>query len=70
MREHPIRRFCRAHEWSQADVALEAGLSEGYVSQLVNGRERCGASAALRIAAATGIPVEELLAWNREHPAA
>jgi plasmid maintenance system antidote protein VapI len=65
---HPIQRFLEQEKRTQRAFAREAGLSEGFVSQLVRGHERCGRDAALRIVAASdgAIDLAELLTWEPE----
>lgn len=70
---HPIKRYCKANQMSQREFARAVGLSEGFVSQLVNGHEKCGREAALQIEERTGgrIRLRELLTWrSRETTAA
>jgi len=62
---HPIKHYCEKHGITQRSFAGQVGLSEGFVSQLVHGRERCGREAGLQIVARSGgeISLERLLTW-------
>ncbi len=64
---HPIQRYCKERGITQRAFAEQAGLSEGFISQLISGRDRCGRNAGLQIVAFTDseISLEELLTWNR-----
>lgn len=64
---HPIRRYCEQRKIRQRVFAELVGLSEGFVSQLITGRERCGRDAGLKIVQRTGGAIElvELLSWDR-----
>lgn len=43
---HPLKRYCLDHDLNQRELADKVGFSEGFISQLINGHERCGAGAA------------------------
>lgn len=63
---HPIKRYCEGNQISQRAFARLTVLSEGYVSQLISGRDSIGKQAALRIVSKTGgeITLAELLTWT------
>lgn len=65
---HPIQAYCERHDVSQKAFASQVDLSEGFISQLIKGHERCGRSAALKIVAATDgeIDLLALLSWEAE----
>jgi transcriptional regulator with XRE-family HTH domain len=65
---HPIRRYCEAHDLTQRAFSDLVGLSEGFISQLINGREVCGRKAALLIREKTAgaIGLDELLSWESD----
>lgn len=67
---HPIKRYCDRRGIRQRAFAQLVGLSEGYVSQLISGRERCGKHAALKIVQKTGgaVTLEDLLTWEPSEP--
>jgi len=64
--DHPIRSYCVERNLRQREFAKTVGLSEGFISQLILGRERCGRDAALSIVEKTGgeIDLTELLTWK------
>jgi len=63
--KHPIKRYCVARRIKQREFARVVGLSEGFISQLILGHEKCGRESALLIVERTGgvIRLEELLTW-------
>ena len=63
MATHPLREHLSTTGETQSDFAARAGLSEGFVSKLLAGQERCGANAALRIVDAShgALTLDELL---------
>ena len=63
MAEHPLRDFLTTTGQTQSEFAARAGLSAGFLSKLLSGRERPGANAAVRIVDATlgAVSLEELL---------
>ena len=65
---HPIRRYCRKHDITQSEFAGRCGLSNGYISQLISGRELCGAAGSISISRASDgeISIEELILWGAE----
>lgn len=64
--QHPIQTYCKEHGLTQKAFADQVGLSEGFISALIRGRDRCGRNAALKIVGATdgAIDLEELLVWD------
>lgn len=60
---HPIREWLDARNETQQSFARRAGLSEGYLSNLVLGRVKCGADSARKIVSATSgdVSFEDLL---------
>ena len=60
---HPIRSHLVTTGETQAAFAARAGLSAGFLSKLLSGEERCGASSARKIVAASDgeVSFEELL---------
>ena len=69
---HPIKRYCNKHGLTQRAFAQQVGLSEGFVSQLVSGRQYCGREAAIQIRDCTDgeISIEKLLTWEPDLKAA
>lgn len=63
---HPIKRYCEKHGLNQKEFADAMGLSAGFVSQLITGREKCGRRAGLKIVQRCGgeITLQELLTWE------
>jgi len=63
---HPISQYCRDHGLNQKQFAAQVGYTEGFISQLINGRYRCGAQAAQQIALRTegAISIERLITWR------
>lgn len=63
---HPIREYCENKGITQKAFAQRVGLSEGFISQLVRGREFCGRAAGLQIVEECGgaISLEALLTWK------
>jgi len=49
LKQHPIRRYCKKYGITQREFAEQVNLSEGFVSQLISGAERCGRNAAMQI---------------------
>lgn len=66
---HPIRAFCTDKAITQRAFADTVGMTEGFISQLITGRERCGRNAALAIQTATGgvITVSDLFEYEDKH---
>ena len=60
---HPVKKWLTVKEETQQALAERAGLSEGYLSNIIRGKTRCGAAAARKIVDATdgGICFEDLL---------
>lgn len=69
---HPIRKYCRKLGITQRQFALTVGFTEGFVSQLINGHEKCGRDAAMNIEQATGkeITVGDLFKFEKKHNSA
>jgi transcriptional regulator with XRE-family HTH domain len=61
MRKENLRQHLERTGQSQADFASRLGLSQSYVSRIVNGECVPGLRLALRIAAEAKVPVESLL---------
>jgi len=57
---HPLAAHRQAREWSQAELALRAGLPRSSVSAIEAGRLTPSVTAALAVAGALGCTVEEL----------
>ena len=57
-----IRRLRERRKMTQAELARQAKLTQGYISQLEAGKKKdIGAKVAVRLAKALGVPVTELL---------
>jgi DNA-binding XRE family transcriptional regulator len=63
MKTHPIKRYCKKHDMTQSEFAVKVGYTRQFISALILGRERCGASAALTISKKTkgAITIQELI---------
>lgn len=63
---HPIKLYCLRHGITQRAFARRADLSDAFVSQVINGAEKCGREAAERIVAASDgeITFEDLFGWS------
>ena len=61
--DHPVRKYLEDVGETQGWLAQKAGLSEGYLSNIVRGRARCGAEAARKLVAASrgALSFEDLL---------
>jgi transcriptional regulator with XRE-family HTH domain len=55
-----VRELRELHDWTQADLAIVAGLSPNGVRQIEAGRRRPSLKTARRLAAALGVAVDEL----------
>lgn len=56
-----VRDFRLLRRWSKAELARRAGLSSQHVTNVENGRRRCSAVMAGRIADALGVQAESIL---------
>jgi DNA-binding XRE family transcriptional regulator len=56
-----IRELRRARHWSQQQLGDAAGLDRTYVNAVEQGKQNLTLAAVLRIAAALGVPVDQLL---------
>jgi len=57
-----VRRLRERQNLTQAELARKVKVTQGYISQLEAGtKKELGATVALRLATALGVPVTELL---------
>ncbi len=57
-----LRELRQKREWSQAELAAKAGVTDAYVAQLETGKKKNPSLEVLRrLAKALGVPVTELL---------
>ncbi len=63
---HPIKRYCEKRGLLQKEFAEVVGYTEGFISQLILGREVCGRLAAITISQKTGgeLTIPELITWE------
>lgn len=59
-----VRRLMRSRNLRQCDLARTMGVTDGYISQLLNGHSSPGLDAIERFAAALGVGPFELLEKN------
>ena len=59
--------FLEYHKISQKDFGERVGVSQEYISDLLNRKEFLSADLALRVQKATGIPSEMLLEQDRRY---
>jgi transcriptional regulator with XRE-family HTH domain len=69
MPKRNLRNHLELSGQTQADFAARLGLSQSYVSRIVNGECVPGLRLALRIAAEAKVPVESLLSDRRQSAA-
>jgi DNA-binding transcriptional regulator YdaS (Cro superfamily) len=64
---HPLERWLKAQSKTRAWLAEKAGLSRGYVSDILNGKCDCGGNAAIALQRATrgAVTVQQLITWKR-----
>lgn len=62
--KNPIRHYCDQHNLTLKEFAEGIGRSEGYVCDVVNGREVCSGDLARRCFKRYGIPIADLLLWE------
>jgi DNA-binding transcriptional regulator YdaS (Cro superfamily) len=60
---HPLLRYLKSQQLSQAAFAKKADLSLGHINDIITGHVHCGRKGALKIQKATGgaVTLEELL---------
>jgi len=59
---HALSEWLTATSKTQVDAAAEFGISQNYLSEIINRVKRPSLEVALRISKVTGIAVEELFA--------
>lgn len=72
--DDPRRRFGarlaavrRGRGWTQDELANRSGINRTYISGLENGERNIGLLNLVRLAAALGVPPDELLRWDGDH---
>ncbi len=58
---HPVRAWREFRRLSQDELALQAGISKAYLSQIENGRRRGSTATMGKLAGALGVPMAVLL---------
>ena len=61
---HPIRNYCRTHGLLEGDFAHAIGYTPGYLSQVISGKNKCGARFAHKVFQRFGIPIADLILWQ------
>jgi len=56
--QHDVRRFLKRTKRTQSWLAREVGISDGAISDILNGRRTPSLSLAVKLSATTRVPVE------------
>ena len=62
--ENPIRVIREWRQMTQADLAAAVGMTQGYLSDLENGRRRGTADSLAKLARALRVPLDLLVPWQ------
>ncbi len=63
---HPILKYLIAHKKTQSEFARRAGISKGFLCDVISGRSFLGRANSLKVVTLSGgeITLEDLISWS------